>query len=72
MTRTAQKTNHIVKLLTILTVTLLPSPLIAGILGMNLHPSFFDKPSLVWAALGLIILTMSVTLFTVRRRGWLS
>ncbi len=72
MTRTAQKTNDIVKLLTILTVTLLPSTLIAGILGMNFHPSFFDTPSLFWAAIGLMILTMSITLFTILRRGWLS
>ena len=69
MTRTAQKTNDVVKLLTILTVMLLPSTLIAGILGMNFHPSFFDTPSLFWAALGLMILTMSITLFTIRRRG---
>jgi magnesium transporter len=71
MTRTAQKTNDIVKLLTILTVMLLPSTLIAGILGMNFHPSFFDRPSLFWAALGLMVLTMSITLVTIRRRGWL-
>ena len=69
MTRTAQKTNDIVKLLTILTVTLLPSTLIAGILGMNFHPSFFDRPSLFWAALGLMVLTMTITLFTIRLRG---
>jgi magnesium transporter len=72
MTRTAQETNDIVELLTILTVMLLPSTLLAGILGMNFHPSFFDTPSLFWAALGLMTFTMSITLFTIRRRGWLS
>ena len=66
MTRTAQKTSDIVKLLTILTVTLLPSTLIAGIFGMNFHPSFFDRPSLFWAALNLMVLTMTITLFTIR------
>jgi len=71
MTRTAQKTNDIVKLLTILTVLLLPSTLIAGILGMNFHPAFFDTPSLFWAALALMILTMSITLAAIRRHGWL-
>lgn len=71
MTRTAQKTNDIVKLLTILTVMLLPSTLLAGVLGMNFHPSFFDRPSLFWAALGVMILTMSITLVSIRRRGWL-
>ena len=71
MTRTAQKTNEIVKLLTILTVMLLPSTLIAGVLGMNFHPAFFDTAWLFWVALGLMLVTMTITLFTIRRRGWL-
>jgi hypothetical protein len=72
MTRSAQKTNDIVKVLTIITVLLLPSTLIAGVLGMNFHPSFFDTPSLFWVAVGLMIVTMTITLVTIRRRGWLS
>jgi magnesium transporter len=72
MTRTAQKTNDVVKLLTILTVMLLPSTLIAGILGMNFHPAFFDTASLFWAALGLMITTMTITALIIWRRGWFS
>jgi magnesium transporter len=72
MTRTAQKTNDVVKLLTILTVMLLPSTLIAGILGMNFHPTFFNTAWLFWVALGLMIMTMTVTLITIWRRGWLA
>ena len=72
MARTAQKTNDIVKLLTILTVMLVPSTLIAGILGMNFHPAFFDTAWLFWAALALMLATMTITLFAIRRRGWLS
>ena len=72
MTRTAQRTNDVMKLLTVITVMLLPSTLIAGILGMNFHPAFFDDPVLFWFALGFMILTMTLTVVIVRRRGWLS
>jgi magnesium transporter len=70
MTRTAQKTNDVVKLLTILTVMLLPSTLIAGVLGMNFHPTFFDTAWLFWVTLGLMITTMTITALTIWRRGW--
>ena len=72
MTRTAQRTNDVMKLLTVISVMLLPSTLVAGILGMNFHPAFFDDPVLFWFALGFMILTMTLTVVTVRRRGWLS
>ena len=72
MTRTAQRTNDVMKQLTVLTVLLLPSTLTAGILGMNFHPTFFDRPALFWVAVGFMAVTMTATLITIRRRGWLS
>ena len=35
MTRTAQRTNDVVKVLTFATILLLPGSLVAGLLGMN-------------------------------------
>lgn len=72
MTRTSQRTNEVMKQLTVLTVMLLPSTLTAGILGMNFHPAFFDRPALFWVAVGFMAVTMTATLITIRRRGWLS
>ena len=56
MSRTGQRTNDVMKVLTIASVVILPSTLIAGVLGMNFHPPFFDSPNLFWAALGLMAL----------------
>ena len=41
MTRTAQYTNDVMKVLTIVSVLLLPASLLAGIFGMNMLPEFF-------------------------------
>jgi len=38
MTRTSQRTNDIMKTLTIVSVTLLPAGVIAGFMGMNQTP----------------------------------
>jgi Mg2+ and Co2+ transporter CorA len=59
------------KVLAIVSITLLPSTLIAGILGMNFHPSFFDRPDLFWAALGLIVTLIGSALISARRLRWI-
>ncbi len=40
MTRTTQRTNEIVKTLTIVSIVLLPAGVIAGVMGMNLSAVF--------------------------------
>ena len=68
----SNRTNEIVKVLTILTAVFIPLTLIAGIYGMN-----FDAiPELHWPwgypfALGLMFLVALAMLFFFRRRGWL-
>ena len=70
MNRTAQRTNDIMKVLTIASVVLLPGSLIAGMLGMNFPAPFFDDPNLFWVALaGIVALALS-TLVAARWRGW--
>lgn len=71
MSRTGQRTNDVMKVLTIASVVILPSTLIAGVLGMNFHPAFFDSPNLFWAALGLMALLICATLITARRMRWI-
>ena len=44
MTRTAQATNDIMKRLTIVSVLLLPSVVLAGIMGMNFKVGVFEQP----------------------------
>jgi Mg2+ and Co2+ transporter CorA len=45
MTRVAQRTNETVKLLTVVSVALMPAALVASLLGMNFDLPFFDDPA---------------------------
>ena len=72
MTRTAQRTNDVMKVLTLVTVLLLPGSLIAGLLGMNVTvPLSKDDPMSFWLVVaGVAMLAGLITLVAVRR-GWL-
>jgi magnesium transporter len=68
----ANRTNEIMKVLTIFSAIMLPLTLIAGIYGMN----FGNLPELhwhygYWYALGLMAITAAVMLVWFRRRGWI-
>ena len=71
MARTAQRTNDVMRVLTVASVAFLPSALLAGVLGMNFHPAFFDRPWLFWAALGLMATLISGAFVIARRNEWL-
>lgn len=72
MTRTAQRTNDVMKVLALVTVLLLPGSLIAGLLGMNVTvPLDKDDPMSFWIVLaGVAVLAVSVVGFA-RSRRWL-
>lgn len=72
MTRTAQRTNEIMKVLTIVAVFLLPGSLIAGVMGMNIKaPYSNDDPRMFWIV-GLILAGISLgTFIALRARRWL-
>ncbi len=68
----ANRTNEIMKVLTVFSAIMLPLTLIAGIYGMN----FEHMPELEWPygyafALGLMALTAIGLLYWFRRRGWI-
>ena len=68
----ANRTNEIMKVLTIFSAIMLPLTLIAGIYGMN----FTNEPELHWKygyyyALGLMAVTAGGMLLWFRRRGWI-
>ena len=69
----ANRTNEIMKVLTIFSAIMLPLTLIAGIYGMN----FEHMPELRWArgypfALGLMVATTLLMLGWFWRRGWIA
>jgi Mg2+ and Co2+ transporter CorA len=71
MTQVAQRTNDIMKTLTLVSPLLLPGTLIAGVLGMNFKVGLFEHPALFWVALGGIAAVAVVTLALVRARRWI-
>ena len=69
--RIGQRTNDIMKLLTLATVILLPATVLAGIMGMNFQVGLFDLVWMFWAViaamLGIAVLVLSVA----RSRRWI-
>ncbi len=71
MTQTAQRTNDVMRVLTIVNVILLPSAVLAGVMGMNFKLGFFDEPSFFWVVIGVMVAIGLVTLVVARWRRWL-
>ena len=71
MTRTAQRTNDIMRVLTLASVILLPAVVLAGIMGMNFRVWLFDDPNLFWLVIGAMVAMAVTTLVVARWRGWL-
>ena len=71
-TRVAQRTNDTMKVLTLVTVLLLPGSLIAGLLGMNVVvPLNKDEPASFWIVVAGVATLAVVIIAVARRRGWL-
>jgi magnesium transporter len=71
-TRTAQRTNDTMKVLTLVTVLLLPGSMIAGLLGMNvIVPLDKDNPLSFWFVVAGVGLLAVLILTIARRRRWM-
>lgn len=72
MSRTAQRTNEVMKVLTLTTVLLLPGSLLAGLLGMNVSvPMDKDNPWSFWLVVAAIVILAIVIVIAARARRWL-
>jgi len=72
MTRTAQRTNDVMRALTLITVLGLPATITAGFLGMNvIVPVSKDDPSSFWLIAGVVILLEVVLVVLARVRRWI-
>jgi magnesium transporter len=72
MTRTAQRTNEVMKVLALATVLLLPGSLIAGLLGMNVDvPLPKDGPGSFWLVVVAIAALAIAVLVVARFRRWI-
>ena len=71
ISRTSQRTNEIMKILTIVSVLLLPAGVISGFMGMNEQPPFStDDPLVFWVVLIVIATVALVTVALLRARRW--
>ena len=71
MSTTGQRTNDVMRVLTIISVILLPAVVLAGVMGMNFKLSFFDEPALFWVVVGAMVVIAVVVLVGARRQHWL-
>jgi magnesium transporter len=70
MGRAAQDANETMKLLTLLSAVLLPSVVLAGVMGMNFHMPFFDVAENFWIVVGAMAVFAVGLLGVARWRGW--
>jgi Mg2+ and Co2+ transporter CorA len=71
MTRTGQRTNDVMRVLTVISAVLLPSVVLAGVMGMNFHVDFFDTATNFYLVLFAMV-ALAVTIVGVARwRHWL-
>lgn len=69
--RIGQRTNDIMKLLTLATVILLPATVLAGIMGMNFQLGLFDLRWMFWIVIGAMLAIAVLVLSIARTRDWL-
>jgi magnesium transporter len=69
--RSGQRTNEIMKVLTLASVLLLPGALLAGVMGMNFKVGLFEHAWLFWVVVAVILATAAVTLTVGRMRRWI-
>ena len=69
--RIGQRTNDIMKLLTLVTVILLPATVLAGVMGMNFQVGLFDLVWMFWAVIAIMLAIAVIVLSVARNRGWI-
>ena len=69
--RSAQRSNDVMKTLTLVSAIALPAIVLAGIMGMNFKLPFFDNSTNFWVVIGAMA-TLAVAIVGVSRwRGWI-
>ena len=69
--RIGQRTNDIMKVLTLGTVILLPATVLGGIMGMNFKVGLFEHAWLFWAVIAMMLGIAAFVLAAARVRHWI-
>jgi magnesium/cobalt transport protein CorA len=71
VTRIGQRTNDIMKVLTLVTVILLPATVLGGIMGMNFQVGLFDQPWVFWVVIATMLGIAVLVLAVAHTRDWI-
>ncbi|MEP6638137.1 MAG: CorA family divalent cation transporter [Chloroflexota bacterium] len=71
MGRAAQDANEVMKVLTLLSAVLLPSVVLAGVMGMNFKLPFFDQADNFWIVVAAMVAFGGTMVIAARWRGWI-
>ena len=69
--RLGQRSNDVMKALTILSAVLLPAVVLAGVMGMNFKLGFFDNPENFWLVAAGMLGLAALVLGVARVRHWI-
>jgi magnesium transporter len=69
--RSAQRSNDVMKTLTLVSAVALPAIVLAGVMGMNFKLPFFEDPGNFWLVIGAMFAFAVGILAGARWRGWL-
>jgi magnesium transporter len=69
--RSAQRSNDVMKTLTLISAVALPAIVLAGVMGMNFKLPFFDQPGNFWLVIAAMVALAAAILGLSRWRGWI-
>jgi magnesium transporter len=69
--RSSQRTNDVMKVLTLISAIALPGIVLAGVMGMNFKLPFFEDPGNFWLVIGAMVLFAVLILGVARARDWI-
>jgi magnesium transporter len=69
--RSAQRSNDVMKTLTLISAVALPAIVLAGVMGMNFKLPFFDQPGNFWLVIAAMV-ALAIGIFGASRwKGWI-
>ena len=69
--RSAQRSNDVMKILTLVSAIALPGIVLAGVMGMNFKLPFFEEPNNFFVAIGMMLGLAVVVLGIARWKRWI-
>jgi Mg2+ and Co2+ transporter CorA len=69
--RASQRTNEVMKVLTLVSAIALPGIVLAGVMGMNFKLPFFDEPGNFFVVLAAMVVLAAGILIAARWRRWI-